>query len=494
MSSIIKRIPALLLLSFLLQFISCKKALDINTDPNNSTKASIDLVLPSALGYTAYQMGNTYQILGGIWGQFWTQGPTANQYNNLEQYSIQSSTYDRPWQSLYAGPLEDFKYIIEEGTGSGRKNYAAIGKIMQAYIYQNLTDLYGDIPFSEALDPNNPNPKFDSQEEIYTGLIKLVDEGLALIDLSSSDHPGSDDLVYEGDMLLWKKFANTLKLRIYLRQAYVKPAVAQAGIEAMYTANAEFLETGEDAAIHFTTQVFNQNPLYASFQAITADNYVASNTALQYLLNNNDPRVDIFYQRATAAPNTGNHAGIKQGRGPILTGVQNANSFSKIGPAVGGPNGGETAPEVFISAAESYFLRAEAAVRGWGNGDAKALYEEGVRASFSFWGLSNAQASAYISQPDIAFSTGGSLEEQLRQVITQKWISMNGTENAEAWTEWRRTGYPDIFTISESSIIGNSFPVRLLYPDSEVSRNAKTPAQKSITDKVWWDVNTTGQN
>ena len=474
---------------------SCKKQLDINTDPTRPTEATVDLVLPSALGYTAYNMASPYQILGGIWGQFWTQGPTANQYNNYEQYVIQSTTFNIQWQSLYTGPLTDFKYITDKGIELGRKNYAAIGKIMQAYVFQYLTDLHGDIPFSEALDPTNPTPKFDAQEDVYNGLITLVDEGLALIDETSSDHPGADDIVYGGDMELWKRFANTLKLRIYLRQAYVRPQIAEAGIKAMYSAGAQFLEQGQDADIQFTTETFNQHPLYMTQNALSNANLLASNTALTYLVENNDPRIDIFYQKATVAPNAGNYAGINQGNGKNLTGTLDANMWSKPGPLVGGPktDGGD-APVVLMSAAESYFLQAESVVRAWGTGNAQTLYDNGVKASFAYWGLSPALAGTYLAQSSVSFPASGSLEEKIDAVITQKWISMNGTQNIEAWTEWRRTGYPDIFHVSDASNIGNSFPVRILYSDTEVSRNPNTPAQKEITEKLWWDVNTTGQN
>jgi hypothetical protein len=474
---------------------SCKKQLDINVDPTRPTKASVDLVLPSALGYTAYNMASPYQILGGIWGQFWTQGPTANQYNGYEQYVLQSTTFNLQWQSLYSGALTDFKYVADQGVALGRKNYAAIGKIMQAYVFQYLTDLHGDIPFTEALDPNNTKPVFDPQETVYNGLIKLVDEGLALIDEASSDHPGVDDIVYHGDMHLWKQFGNTLKLRIYLRQAYVRPAVAKAGIEAMYAAGAEFLTAGDDADIEFTTETFNQHPLYMTQNALSTANLLASNTALNYLLQNNDPRVDIFYQRATAAPNAGNYTGIDQGNGRLLTGVLDANMWSKPGRKVGGPatNGGD-APVILMSAAESYFLQAESVVRGWGTGNAQTLYNSGIGASFTYWGLTVQQLNNYRGQSAIAFPAAGTIEQKLDAVITQKWISMNGTQNVEAWTEWRRTGYPDMFTLSVVSNIGNSFPVRILYADTEVSRNPNTPAQKTVTDKVWWDVNTTGQN
>lgn len=474
---------------------SCKKTLDINTDPTRPAEATVELVLPSALGYTAYNFGSPFQVLGGMWGQYWTQGPTANQYNNYEQYVIQSTTFNIQWQSIYSGPLTDFKYVADKGVEQGRKNYAAIGKIMQAYLFQYMTDLHGDIPFSEALDPTNPTPKFDPQEAVYDGLITLVDDGLALIDESSSDHPGVDDIVYGGDMNLWKRFGNTLKLRIYLRQAYVRPQVAEAGIEAMYAAGAQFLETGQDADVQFTTETFNQHPLYMTQNALTSSNILASNTSIDFLQQTNDPRIAIFYQKATVAPNAGTYAGIDQGDGKNLTGTLDANMWSKPGPMVGGPkaNGGD-APVVLMSAAESYFLQAEAVARGWGTGNAEALYELGVQASFAYWGLSETLANTYLSQAAVVFPSGGTMEQKIEAIITQKWVSMNGTQNVEAWTEWRRTGYPDFFTISKASNIGNVFPVRILYADTEVSRNPNTPAQKEVSEKVWWDVNTTGQN
>ncbi|HEY1112213.1 MAG TPA: SusD/RagB family nutrient-binding outer membrane lipoprotein [Chitinophagaceae bacterium] len=485
-------------LAFLLFLIvgisSCKKTLDINEDPNNSTRASVDLVLPTAQVYTAYNMASPFGVLGGIWGQYWTQGPTANQYNTYEQYVLTSSTFNRQWESMYSGPLADFRYLHDEGLRVGQENYAAIGKIMQAYVFQYLTDLHGDIPFSEALDPAIASPKFDSQEEVYNGLITLVDEGLALIDEHSASRPGSDDLVYGGDMEQWRRFANTLKLRIYLRQAYVRPAVAEAGIKAMYAAGAQFLETGGDADIGFASETFNQHPLYRTNEALTSDNILASNTALNFMESTNDPRIEVFYQEATKAPNAGQFAGIDQGDGKNLTGTLDAGMWSKPGPAVGGPNGGEDAPVVLMSAAESYFLQAEAAARSWGSGDPKDLYENGISASFLYWGLSMAEAVGYYSQAAVNFPAGASTEQKIEAIITQKWVSMNGTQNVEAWTEWRRTGYPDFFVVSTTSNIGNVFPVRLLYAESEIARNPNTPAQKAVTDKVWWDVNTTGQN
>jgi Starch-binding associating with outer membrane len=484
--------------SVLMMVTSCKKDfLDVNVDPNNPTNAAIDLVLPTALGYSAYNLGNPYQVLAGYWGQCWTQGPTGSQFQAYDQYSITSSNFNGQWINVYAGPLNDLKYIVEEATKTGNKNYAAIAKIMQAYMFQVMTDLHGDIPFSDALKGGTGviAPKFDSQQEVYDGLIKLVNESLALIDVNSSVHPGDDDFFYHGDMEQWKKFGNTLKLKIYLRQAYVRPNVAQAGIQAMYAANAEFIDQGDEAAVPFTNVTFNQHPLFAHINSVGEFNILASQTALNSMLALNDPRVDVFYRRATAAPNTGTHVGILQGNGRNLPnpGSLNDRQFSKPGAAVGGP-GGAAARVVFISEAESYFLQAEAAARGWGTGDAAQLYDDGVVLSFLSWNLSFAQAATYAAQAAVQFPVAGTAEQKIKAIIFQKWTSMCGSQNVESWTEWRRTGYPDIFTISTTSNIGNKFPARLLYPDSEITSNPNTPAQKTVTDKVWWDVNTTGQN
>jgi hypothetical protein len=485
-------------LGLLVATSSCKKDfLDVNVDPNNPTQAAINLVLPTAQGYAAYNIGNPYQILGGFWAQYWTQGPTGSQFLAYDQYSINSGSFDGRWINMYAGPLNDFKYIVEQGTREGNANYVAIGKIMQAYLFQIMTDLHGDIPFSEALKAGEGviAPKYDSQQDVYDGLIRLVDEGLALIDENSTTHPGADDFFYHGDMHQWTKFANTLKLKIYLRQAYVRPAVAQAGIQAMYTEGAEFIDQGDEAHVQFTTTQFNQHPLFAHINSLGEFNILASNTALTRMLTLNDPRVDVLYRRATAAPNTGNHVGILQGDGRNLPNPSTLNDrqFSKPGAAVGGP-GGSAARVIFLSEAESYFLQAEAVARGWGTGDAEQLYYDGIALSFLSWGLTIAQFNTYASQSAIDYPAAGSLEQKIRAIITQKWTAMTGSQNVEAWTEWRRTGYPDIFTISLSSNIGNQFPARLLYPDSEVTSNPNTPSQKLVTDKVWWDVNTTGQN
>ena len=469
---------------------SCEDYLDINQDPNNPASSTPALTLPAGQGELAYVLGNQFQFLGNYYAQHWTQAGAANQYCELEQYQMTSSTYDtRVWAEFYAGALNDFKYVADQANASGNSNYAAIGEIMQAYTFQVVTDAWGDVPFASALGSLEVlNPEYQSQEEIYAGLITMLDGALAKID-EEGPAPGGDDLIFGGDMALWRKFANTLKLKIYLRQAYVKPEVAQAGIQAMYAAGAQFLETGETAAVPFADQTQNRNPFFQTQVTFRGGvDVVASNTALNLLQQTDDPRIEHFYAPAEDGANEGSFAGIDQGVEctPARAGEQAIN-YSKPGPAVASA----TTAIPFISAAESYFLQAEAVARGWGSGaTASALYELGIRASFDYLEVDEAEAAAtaLLQKPGVAYA-GGAVEAQVEQIITQKWLSFNGTQGFEAWTEYRRTGYPSFIEPSAASTLGASLlPKRLIYPNSEATRNQNYPGLKEVSVAVWWDV------
>lgn len=468
---------------------SCEDFLDINRSPNAPAVSSPALTLPAGLGELSYVLGNQFQILGNFYAQHWTQAGAASQYCDLEIYQMTSSDYDgRVWGEFYAGALNDFKYVADQGNATANPNYAAIGEIMQAYTMQIITDAWGDVPFFDALQGlGQLNAKYDSQEAIYAGLITLLDGAIAKID-NDARTPGADDLVFQGNMDQWRRFANTLKLRVYLRQAYVKPAVAEAGIKAMYAANAEFLGTGGNADINFVNATQNKNPFFqTNFEFLGGGNVIASNTALNYLSSTADPRVNAFYAPAETGANAGRIAGRDQGfecspDGTTLTAL----NFSKPGPLPGSA----TSPVPFLTAAESYFLQAEAVARGWSNGagNAAALYEQGVRASFAYAGKTDAQATAFLANATVAFPATGSVEAKVERIITQKWISFNGTQGFEAWTEYRRTGYPSFIEPSLAAQTGSKVPKRILYPNSEATSNTEYPGLKEIEVPVWWDV------
>ena len=468
---------------------SCKKSfLDINTNPNDPSDVSVKELLPSAEAAIAHVVGNNFQIFGGLWGQYWTQSPNSSQYKTIEQYSPAANDFDRPWKALYADALFDLKVIITKATASNLPNYVGCSKILQAYTYQLLTDDFGDIPFSEALraDELILSPRYDSQQSVYAGIIKLLEEADAVIDENSDLVPGEEDLLLHGDMTQWRAFGNTLKLRVYLRMAYVDPGTAQAGIAALEASGAVFLGSGEEARIDYTTTGGNTNPLYSSIIGLSStQNLVASATGVNYFLSNDDPRLDAFYAPAL----NGSQVGIPQGEYTLPAGTP----VSIPGAATGGDGGdpaSASAPVRLMTGYESLFLQSEAVARGWMTGDAQALYEEAISESFSSFGVTDTFATGFYAQPNVAFPAGGTTEDKIKAIITQKWAALAGNSGTEGWTEWRRTGYPDFFTISTNSILGpNRFPNRFYYPSSELTRNGSFPLQKLIYDKVWWDVN-----
>jgi hypothetical protein len=476
-------------------FGGCKKEfLDVNQNPNNPADATVDLVLPTAMGYTAYTMGNQYQLIGGILSQYWTQGPTASQYLDYDKYIINAADQDRPWQQLYSGALNDLKFVETRAHAENKPYYEAVSLLMQAYIYQYLTDIYGDVPFSQALKGESENggitsPIYDPQEKVYQGILGMVDHGLALLNENSDVVPGSDDLVYGGDLTLWWKFGNTLKLKILLRESDKSPSVAQAGITSLDTSGAEFLDAGEDAKINFSTTKFNTNPLYSAIQGLNnVPNLIASATSIDYLTATNDPRIDVFY-----IPNaSGVHVGMAQGHSHNLPNpaAESPTKYSRPSPNVAGA----TAPVILMSAAESKFLQAEAAARGWltATGSDADLYAEGVHASFDYWGLNSDDADSLLANPDVAYPASGSLTDKLHAIFIQKWVAMNSTQSIEAWIEHRRFYANDanqFLKPSESSTLGpNLLPQRLAYPSSELTRNPNVPKSTTISTPVWWDV------
>jgi len=497
MKRIIKSLGVLILVTSL---FGCKKYLDVNQNTNDPSDVTPQELLPAAQASIAQVLGNYLQIVGGVWAEYWTQNPNASQYRSLEQYQPGPSSANNAWTELYAGALTDLNRIVQKtDTTAQSKNYRAIAKILQAYTFQLLTDNFGDLPFSEAIkaDENNTNPKFDKQQDVYKGIIQLAKEGRNLCDETASA-PGSDDLIYSGDMSLWRKFANTLLLRMYLRMVYVDEAAAKQGIAALEAENAEFLQEGETAQITYKNSAGFYNPLYSEMVGLDrTQNLVASTTGITPYLErldtsgNPDPRIDVFYYY-----NNTNYASLEQGYYNTPT----PGGYSLPGFAVGGvanppsdiPGAEQTtasAPVKFLSSYESLFLQAEAAQRGYLTSEsAQSLYERAITANFDEFGLlPDYQDYLDYYLTDLAPFTAA--PDPIETIITEKWLAMNGNQNIEAWTERRRTGFPTFFVISKNSRIGSNYPVRIPYPETELTRNINFPGQKEVTERVWWDVN-----
>ncbi len=488
---------------------SCKKYLDVNTNPNIAQNATVTTLLPAAELYLGSAMGVDMEINGSVWAQFWTQSPDGKQYRQIDQMAPSAAYYNSSWKNLYAG-AENFYQLYNLADSQHKSAYKAIGLLMRAYAFQALADGWGDVPFNQALQGQYPdghivNPKYDSQRVVYKGIIAYIDSASNLIKVGDAAAPGSDDLIYGGDMSKWQKFANTLKLRALMRMTDIDPVYANPRIDTMFRNNLPFLGEGDDAKIAYGSGNNNNNPLYAelsSSQMGGVQQLAGSKTCIDAMNANNDYRSKVFY---TTVPSTG-RTGVKQSEYDIAL---TTGSFSVPNVHVGGNAKSATsgkAPVVLLSSWESFFLQAEAVARGLttGGDDAKLFYN-GIHASFSFWGNAlvaegytsasaaygiyvNGDAAASIPAAYWAqYPAAGTPAEKIRHIITQKWFSMCGNQGFEAWTELRRTGYPDFLVTPRNSYIGAVSPKRFVYPASEAASNSNYPGMVPVTSLVWWD-------
>ena len=337
--------------------ISCKKVLDINHDPNNPSLdvGTPKIVFPVAVMGVAAEEGGDLALIGGILGEYVTQAAAASQYKNIDQYDLKTTDFNAQWTNIYAYGLKNLQFVIDKANARQDWNFYLMGTVMKAYAAALLVDIYDKVPFSEALQGvNNLNPHFDDGYSVYKALIGEIDTALSkdfgaatAIDLRATNE-GNIDMLFGGDIDKWKAFANTLELKLYLRMINAKPAEAQAGIQALYARNATFLQ--EDARVAgFIDAASESNPLYEQNirQLNTPGNLVASRTFLTYLQANGDPRADDFFG--------GNATGLDQG--DFLN-----TSSAALGASVFVES--PTDPVVFLSAAESYFLQAEAREQG----------------------------------------------------------------------------------------------------------------------------------
>jgi len=492
---------------------SCKKYLDVNTNPNISQIATVQTLLPAAQLYVGSAVGVDLQVNGSIWAQFWTQTPIASQYISLEQYSAGQDAFQYPWSNLYSG-ASNFYQLGKLADSLKKRPYAAISLLMQAYTFQLLTDGWGDVPFTDALkgqysDGHFINPKYDSQRVVYNGILKYIDSANKLLTMGGTA-PGSDDLIYSGNMSKWQKFSNTLKLKALVRLAKIDPAGTQARINLFYSTSPVFIGAGDDAAIKYGFSSANKNPLYAEASSATLaniQNLGGSKTCIDSMNNNDDYRAFAFYEYVAAA---GQPVGITQGTFNIAL---PGGSYSIPNVYVAGDAGSSEsakAPVNLLTSWESMFLQAEVVARGWQASSSgmtdDTLFYHGIKASFTYYsdaintelGVTGVDAYDIYINGDVpnaidpgywtVYPASGSAEDKIRFIITQKWFAMCGNQGFEAWTEWRRTGYPDFLVHPASSLIGNQMPRRFIYPTSESTTNSTFPGVQPLTAKVWWDI------
>jgi len=478
---------------------SCSKDwLDVNDDPNNPRTANPELVLPAGVMSLGTVVGYYYNLVGGFWSQYWSQSNAANQYKYIDQYQIldNSSSNLWAWREAYANGLGDLQYVVNTTRADGNWAVYLMATTIQAYGWQVMVDFNDRIPYSEAFqgDAASPNfsPKYENGQDIYANVLARLDTALSNPLNELSDKEKNGDLVYDGDLSNWIKFANTLKLKMYMRMMYANPTVAQAGIEKLYTDGAEFISDPSDEAKldFFIDNEFKDNPLYANNnrKLNVATNLRISATLFRYLEQNSDPRLAAYCGAGTPMPQGGFNIPTPQ-LAPTSVSVFTLTA---------------TDPVYFISAVESKLLQAEAIAAGWGTGDAKALYDEAVTMSFARSG--NDASSFLATDGAYEYPASGTFEEQQEAIMMAKWSAMAGTQGIEMFFETNRTHYPRIsdvpswsdgiynseyiggrLTYSLEGVTGGEFPKGFIYPQQEVNLNTNFPGQRSVTTKVWWD-------
>lgn len=479
---------------------SCNDFLDVNVSPNDIAEAPIEQILAGAtanVGFTGGSDLNRYAAL--IVQQFSGQGSGATtQPQEYERYNIQGSDVNNLWNSIYSTTLSDLELIIQKAAESNSPHYAGVAKILKAYNYHLLVDTWGKVPFSEAIKfTDNLRPKFDDGAAVYDEIFKLLDDGIKDINATTSTKsPGVNSLIYPGAGFStkdkWERFANTLKMRLYLHYSKSDKAKMVAGINALASAKV-MAANSDNFEMAFINASRQQNPI-SQFEQDRANQLFPNNTLVELMNSKADPRRARFF---TPFPFTtdqanlkflgakGNDApSIKYSRFHIYLRGDTTKTAAPIN-ADGSLNQGSytytgAAPVRMLTFAEYNFIRAEAAVLG-ATGDAQTFFQAGIRASMANAGLGTAAIDAYIAANG---TLAGTDNDKIKQIIEEKFVANYGVM-LEPWTDWRRTGFPAI--TAPSNALGNT-PRSLFYPQSEIDLNPNAPKQKANMDeRVFWD-------
>ncbi|MBE7640654.1 SusD/RagB family nutrient-binding outer membrane lipoprotein [Salegentibacter sp. BLCTC] len=518
------------------------------------TGIQIELYAPNRFPYWRAQLIHADRYAGQFTFGFngcWWSGSLG--YNYSAGYT--DATYN--WMAGYVSNLSVYQNFVGEGGDLENQNFYALGLIMKGLYYQMYTDTFGMVPYSEALDPDIITPKLDSQSEIYRGVIADLDQAMSIIGDQTETGSGieflaENDLFFNGDMQQWKKMANTLKLRMALR-AQGAPGADFAETAISEALQAPLLTTEMDNALMEKDTEIDQfgnaayGDIWHNFGGI-GSKWNVGKTLIDYLRDNNDPRLSRYAKPIKGGEFT--FTKPAEGAGAslfdkhvefILDELDNAGvDYTKTGSGdeftitvaddedyyVGQPSrlnpeiyphvkndlfsepadwiinpknqGEEIFPEVVFTAAEGNFLQAEAIIKGFGTGDAQALYQEGIRQAMKVWRVDESEIEAFIANEEMALLNGTD-EENLEKIAIQRWI-VSYTDGFEAWAIVRDTGYPaqlangvSDYDIYSAGTLNGEYPQRMRYGNQEYNTNGanvEAAIQEQGPDEqgteLWW--------
>lgn len=454
---------------------------DTNTNPNGTPNPVTAGLLTRAIAELGGREGGTSiatMTRPGYYAQYFseTQYPSASLYN-LPQLEF---------SGFYSGFLYDLQNIINQNQdpataelveiSGSNANQIAIARILKAYSFWTITDRWGDVPYSEALQ-GNPVPKYDSQESIYLDILNELTEA---VDGFDNGFTVKGDVIYGGNNQKWQRFANSLRMQIALRMSKVYPApggLAANEFNAALNHPAGSIESNADnAKIDFPGGAY-QNPWYVGYVVNARIDDAISNTMTDALSGFNDPRINDFGSTDVGFPyglDREEAVAVSPGWGLVLDGQSIAADEDVV----------------IMNAATILFARAEAAELGWTTENAEELYTTGVRTAMAQWGYSGTAVDAYLNQNSVKFNTGNHLEK----IGTQKWFALY-PDGLQAWSEWRRTGYPVLTPAEYAENDSKEIPRRYVYGTGEYGTNnasvkaaaALLPGGDTQDARMWWD-------
>jgi len=445
----------LIALIALVTVASCQNLTDLNRDTKNPEEVPAGTLFANATVELFDFMVSTNVNVNNLrlWSQYWTE-TTYTDESNYEL--IQRNVNGRTWNILYATVLRDLKearkFIDADPilSDENRKNQLAMISVLEAFTGHLLVDFFGDVPWSAALG-DDITPAYDDDASVYQAVMDKLDAAIA--DLGGESGLGDFDLIYGGDVDMWKKFANGLKLRLAIRIANVDDAKAQSMATAAVNGGL-IASSDENVDLAYTSSPPHTNPLWVDLVQSGRNDFVAANTLVDYMNDLQDPRRAYYFSDVTDS--LGNPIG------GIFGASNNYNEYSHPAAVLRDP----TFPGTIMDYVEMEFLLADAAVR-WGSafGDAETHYINAITASILYWGGTQQEADDYLANPKVAWSTASGTD--LEKIAMQKWLAMYN-RGFEGWSTYRVYNAP---VLNDAAEAGTPPPLRYIYPVDEYSLN-----------------------